>query len=190
MIRIIKHLNTFTDEKGKVIIKPTRLDTIKSRYEPYLKIYNQNSKSESFANWYYEKRLLGYTYEKSLKDIFAEKRENLLTLTDVLEMPINTKVAFVAEVKEFYSGVSKNEKKTKYVRMKVSDETANLTVLMFNDKIDNNKLLNNNKNFDENNVVIFKGIKKDDCVFVDLAAIQDHQIYMKLSEIKNIAKNI
>jgi hypothetical protein len=60
---------------------------------------------------------------------------------------------------------------------------------MFNEKIDNNKLLNNNKNFDEDNVVIFKGIKKDDCVFVDLAAIQDHQIYMKLSEIKNIAKN-
>ena len=101
-----------------------------------------------------------------------------------------SKAHFVAEVKEFYSGVSKNEKKTKYVRMKVSDETANLTVLMFNDKIDNNKLLNNNKNFDENNVFIFKGIKKDDCVFVDLAAIQDHQIYMKLSEIKNIAKNI
>jgi DNA polymerase-3 subunit alpha len=189
LIKIIKHLNTFTDEKGKVIIKSTRLETIKNRYEPYLKIYNQNSKSESFANWYYEKRLLGYTYEKSLKDIFAEKRENLLTLSDVFEMPINTQVAFVAEVKEVYSGVSKNEKKTKYVRMKVSDETSNLTVLIFNDKIDNNKLLNNNKNFDEDNVVIFKGIKKDDCVFVDLAAIQDHQIYMKLSEIKNIAKN-
>jgi len=189
LIKIIKHLNTFTDEKGKVIIKSTRLETIKNRYEPYLKIYNQNSKSESFANWYYEKRLLGYTYEKSLKDIFAEKRENLLTLSDIFEMPINTKVAFVAEVKEVYSGVSKNEKKTKYVRMKVSDETSNLTVLMFNEKIDNNKLLNNNKNFDEDNVVIFKGIKKDDCVFVDIAAIQDHQIYMKLSEIKNIAKN-
>ena len=186
LIKIIKHLNTFTDEKNKVIIKTSRLDTIKSRYEPYLKIYNQNSKSESFANWYYEKKLLGYTYEKSLKDIFTEKRENLLSLNEVIDSEVNSKVAFVGQVMDLYSGISKNEKKTRFLRVKISDETNEFNVLMFNDKIDNNKALNGNKNYQEDNIVIVKGIKKEDCIFADIMAVQDHYIYMKLSEIKNI----
>lgn len=186
LIKIIKHLNTFTDEKNKVIIKTSRLDTIKSRYEPYLKIYNQNSKSESFANWYYEKKLLGYTYEKSLKDIFTEKRENLLSLNEVIDSEVNSKVAFVGQVMDLYSGISKNEKKTRFLRVKISDETNEFNVLMFNDKIDNNKALNGNKNYQEDNIVIVKGVKKEDCIFADIMAVQDHYIYMKLSEIKNI----
>jgi DNA polymerase III alpha subunit len=186
LIKIIKHLNTFTDEKGKVIIKGTRLDTIKKRYEPYLKIYNQNSKSESFANWYYEKRLLGYSYEKSLREIFQEKRQDLSSLNEILDMPLNSKVAFIGEVQEVYSGIAKNEKKTKFLKIKVSDETNVINVLMFNDNIENNKTLNNKRNYEENNIVIVKGTKKEDCIFADLGAIQDHEIYMKLSEVKNI----
>ena len=186
LIKIIKHLSTFTDEKGKVIIKGTRLDTIKKRYEPYLKIYNQNSKSESFANWYYEKRLLGYSYEKSLREIFQEKRQDLSSLNEILDLPVNSKVAFIGEVQEVYSGVSKNEKKTKFLKIKMSDETNVINVLMFNDNIENNKTLNNKRNYEENNIVIVKGIKKEDCIFANLAAIQDHEIYMKLSEVKNI----
>jgi DNA polymerase-3 subunit alpha len=186
LIKIIKHLNTFTDEKNKVVIKSSRLDTIKVRYEPYLKIYNQNSKSESFANWYYEKKLLGYTYEKSLKDIFTEKRENLLSLNEVIDSEVNTKVAFVGQVMDLYSGISKNEKKTRFLRVKISDETNEFNVLMFNDRIDNNKTLNGNRNYEEDNIVIVKGVKKEDCIFADIMAVQDHQIYMKLSEIKNI----
>jgi RecG-like helicase len=115
-----------------------------------------------------------------------DKKDDLVSLIDINEMPINAKVSFVARVEEVYSGVSKNEKKTKYIRLKVSDETSNLTVLFFNDKIDTNKILNKSKNFEEGNIVIFKGIKRDDCVFGDLGAIQDHDIYMKLSEVKNI----
>ena len=184
LIKIIKHLNTFTDEKNKVIIKGSRLETIKNKYEPYLKIYNQNSKSESFANWYYEKRLLGYTYEKSLRDIFIEKKEDLMTINEILDLPVNSKLAFVAEIMDSYSGTSKNEKKTRFLRLNTGDETGNINVLLFNDKIDNNKTLNKDKNFEEKNIVIFKGIKKEDCIFADIAAIQDHQIYMKLSELK------
>jgi len=40
LIKIIKHLNKFTDEKGNVVIKDARLNTIKTKYEPYLQIYN------------------------------------------------------------------------------------------------------------------------------------------------------
>jgi DNA polymerase-3 subunit alpha len=185
LIKIIKHLNKFTDEKNYAVIKDNRLKTIKNKYDPYLKIYNQNSKSESFANWYYENKLLGYTYDKTLRDIFSEKRENLISLSDIQNIQINTKITFVGQVNEIFSGISKSQKKTRYVRLKISDETGYINVLIFNDNIENNKLLNN-KNFEEGNVVIVKGLRKDDCIFGDLVAIQDHEIYMKLNDLKKI----
>jgi DNA polymerase-3 subunit alpha len=188
LIKIIKHLNKFTDEKNKVVIKDNRLSTIKEKYTPYLSIYEQNNKSESFANWYYEKKLLGYTYNKNLKDIFAEKRENLKYVSDVLDEPVNSKVALVGQIEEVFSGISKNAKKTRYVRLKISDETSTISVLIFNDNIDTNKLLNN-RNFEEGNIVIVKGSKRDDCIFGDLIAVQDHEIYMKLNDLKKIDKN-
>ena len=188
LIKIIKHLNKFTDEKNHIVIKDNRLKTIKNKYEPYLQIYNQNSKSESFANWYYEKKLLGYTYNKSLKEIFSEKRENLQYICDIIQEPVNSKIAFVGQIEDVFTGISKNEKKTRYVRLKISDETASINVLIFNDNIENNKLLNN-KPFEEGNIVIVKGLKKDDCIFGDLVAIQDQQIYMKLNDLKKIDKN-
>jgi DNA polymerase-3 subunit alpha len=188
LIKIIKHLNKFTDEKNKVVIKDNRLSTIKEKYAPYLSIYEQNNKSESFANWYYEKKLLGYTYNKNLKDIFAEKRENLKYVSDVLDEPVNSKVALVGQIEEVFSGISKNTKKTRYVRLKISDETSTISVLIFNDNIETNKLLND-RNFEEGNIVIVKGSKRDDCIFGDLIAIQDHEIYMKLNDLKKIDKN-
>jgi DNA polymerase-3 subunit alpha len=188
LVKIIKHLNKFTDEKNKVVIKDNRLETIKEKYTPYLSIYEQNNKSESFANWYYEKKLLGYTYNKNLKDIFAEKRENLKYVSDVLDEPVNSKVALVGQIEEVFSGISKNTKKTRYVRLKISDETSTISVLIFNDNIETNKLLND-RNFEEGNIVIVKGSKRDDCIFGDLIAIQDHEIYMKLNDLKKIDKN-
>ena len=188
LIKIIKHLNKFTDEKNKVVIKDNRLDTIKEKYSPYLSIYEQNNKSESFANWYYEKKLLGYTYNKNLKDIFAEKRENLKYISDILDEPVNSKVALVGQIDEVFSGISKNAKKTRYVRLKISDETSTISALIFNDNIETNKLLND-RNFEEGNIVIVKGSKRDDCIFGDLIAIQDHEIYMKLNDLKKIDKN-
>jgi DNA polymerase-3 subunit alpha len=186
LIKIIKHLNTFKDEKNKIIIKDTRLETIKKKYDPYLKIYNQNSKSESFANWYYEKKLLGYTYEKSLKDIFEEKRAQLINIKDLKELEDGSKVVFIGEVTDAYLGIAKNEKKTKFLRLKISDETSEIETLLFNNDIEYNKTLNNNKGYEKNNIVLVKGTKKNEkTVFANLVAIQDHKIYMKLSELKS-----
>ena len=121
---------------------------------------------------------MGYNYNKTLRDIFIEKRENLKYILDIFNEEINSKVVFVGQIEDVFSGVSKNEKKTRYIRLKISDETASISCLIFNDNIENNKLLNKSKNFEEGNIVIVKGLKKDDCIFADLVAIQDHEIYI------------
>ena len=186
LIKIIKNLNSFTDEKGDVVIKSSRLITIKKKYEPYLNIYNQNSKSEKFANWFYEKKLLGYTYEATLKGIFNEKKSGLDSISNIMDYDIGRKVYLIGEVEDVYSGISKNEKKTRYQRIKISDETGSVTVLLFNDKIDDMKSINGNKNFEKGNIVVINGIKKEDAIFADIVSIQDQKIYMRLSELKKI----
>ena len=185
LIKIIKHLNNFKDETNKIVIKDSRLETIKKRYEPYLNIYNQNSKSENFANWFYEKKLLGYTYEITLKDIFNEKNANLEFIKNISSNNLNSKVGIIGEIEDMYSGVSKNEKKTRYQRLKISDETGSMNVLIFNDRIDEMKNINGNRPFEKGNIVIAKGVRKEDCIFADIVAIQDQKIYMKLSELKH-----
>ena len=124
-----------------------------------------------------------------MKDIFIEKRDDLKYISEILDEPINSKIIFVGQIEDVYSGISKNEKKTRYLRLKIADETSSMSVLIFNDNIENQKLLNNNKVFEEGNIVIVKGIKKDDCVFADLVSIQDHKIYMKLNDLKKSDKN-
>jgi hypothetical protein len=185
LIKIIKHLITAPDEESKPIIKESRYQTIKKKYAPYVRIYEQNSKSEDFANWYYENTLLGYTYNRSLKDIYSSKRSDLEYIREVNDKRVNAPVVFIGKVRDIYLGVSK--KKTKYFRCEVEDHTGTLTALLFKEKIDECKNLNSGMP-EKNNIVIVKGSKKEDCVFASLIAVQDNEIYTKLSQIKNIDK--
>lgn len=184
LFKIIRFLNITKNEKGQFIIKDNRLDTIKKSYAPYKKIYEQNSKNERFANWYYENKLLGYTYNTNLKDIFCDQKPDLLNIREVNEAPEGLQMLFIGVVKEQYLGVSSKNKKTRFLRLKIQDENAAINVLIFNDKIEECKEINGHLPI-ENNIVIVKGKKKnEDAVFADLIAVQDHKIFMKLGEIK------
>ena len=184
LIKIIKYLTTREDEKGKSIIKDSRYGTIKKHYKPYLDIYTLNSKSERFANWYYEKTLLGYTHNVSLKDIFQDKRPDLCTVRDALEADVGTNLVFAAWVDDCWTGVSK-AKGTKYYKSVVSDETGILNVMIFSKKMESCESMNNGLP-DKKNIIIVKGRKFEDVVFADVIGVQDHKVYTKLSELKKI----
>jgi len=184
LFKIIKFLNTTKDDKGKIIVKDSRLETIRKSYAPYKKIYEQNSKNERFANWYYENKLLGYTYNTNLKDIFSDQKPDLLNIREVNDAPNGLPVLFIGVIKDNYLGVANNSKKTRYLRLNVQDENSTINTLIFNDKIEECKEMNNSLPV-ENNIVIIRGKKKsEDSVFADIIAIQDHKIFMKLGEIK------
>ena len=186
LVAIVKHLLVFKDEKNKVVIKESRYETIKKKYLPYLDIYNKNSKSETFANWYYEKLLLGYTYDKTLRDIFLEKRPDLINIREIDALPLNINVVFICQVDECWTGTSR-EKKTKYYKASVSDETGITKVMIFSKKMEECESMNNGLP-KEKNIVIIKGKKVDGAIFADLIAIQDIKVYTKLSELKRVDK--
>jgi DNA polymerase III alpha subunit len=182
LVEILKFLIRFKDEKNKVVIKESRYETIKKKYKPYLNIYMLNSKAENFANWYYEKMLLGYTYNKSLMDIFSEKRADLQSLREITDMPSRSNTVFVGRVEDVWKGKSRNG--NKYVKIEVSDETGTIQALIFNDSIDKCESMNNGLP-EKKNIVIVKGRKTDgDAVFANLIGVQDQKVYTKLSELK------
>ena len=183
LVETIKFLMRFKDEKNKVVIKESRYETIKKKYKPYLNIYMLNSKAENFANWYYEKMLLGYTYNKSLRDIFSEKRKDLISVREVEGLPSRSNMAFVGRVEDTWGGKSRNG--NKYLRIEISDETGTISTLIFNDSIEKCESMNNGLP-EKKNIVVVKGRKADgDAVFANIIGVQDQQVYTKLSELKS-----
>ncbi len=182
LVAIIKKLIGFKGDNGKDIIKDTRVATIKKKSEPYKNIYELNSRSETFANWYYERKLLGYSHCVRLKTIFDEKRAGLQYVEDVNAMRPNQRPVFIGVIEDIVNRTSKNG--NKYMKASVSDETGIIDCLMFNDNIKECATMNNGLP-EKGNIVIIKGNKKEDAVFANLMAVQDNKVYTKLSELKN-----
>ena len=188
LFKIIKHLAASKNENGKLLIRESRVKTIKKKYDPYLQIYKQNNQSESFANWYYENKLLGYSYNKSLKEIFSQKIRNLKTSTEIEDESVGSTVFMVAKVDKSSQWISRSEKKTRTMKLILSDQWGTIPLLAFNDKIDYIKTCNDDNLPKENDIVIVKGQKKQDCLFAETVSIQTLKIYTKLSELKNLEK--
>ena len=153
-----------------------------------MQIYRQNNQSESFANWFYENKLLGYSYNKSLKEIFSSKIRNLKNSIEVDQEEIDSVVFMVAKVDKASQWVARNEKKTRTMKLILSDQWGTIPLLAFNNKIDYIKTCNNDNLPKDNDIVIVKAQKKQDCLFADTVSIQTLKIYTKLSELKNIEK--
>ncbi len=187
LVPIVKAMNAeLKDEKSKPIIKPSRMVTIKKNTESYKTIYKLNSVSEDFANWWYEKRLLGYVTYTSLLDIFRHKKASLIPVSDAMESQDGTRVDIIGFVEEDPTmGTSRTARKSKYAKYSISDEGGTVKVMIFNDKLEECKTLNAGLP-KENDIVIICGTRKgDDCIFADTIAAQQNQIYTKLSDLKD-----
>jgi len=166
-------------------IKSKRFATIQRDYEKYKAIYLLNRQNEDFASWYYERELLGYSYSSSLVGIFRQQEPKLKSIERVREHEDGDKVLFVGVVSEIYQGVARNEKKTKYLKISMNDETASITALAFAWKIDQLKEQENMPS--EGDIVVVEGKKKkDSSVFIDRLVRQNAKAYLKLSELKDI----
>jgi DNA polymerase III alpha subunit len=183
LVEIVKSLSQTNNEKGKPYIRGSRMETIKRKSEPYKQIYFKNKVSEVFANWFYEKNLLGYTYNKNLKDIFSDKREDLISVREAEDLPVDSRVVFIGTINEKpFFGASKNG--NNYMKIFVEDETATMKTMIFNKKLDQCEQINNGFP-KEKNIVIVKGVTKDEVLFADSISVQSNKIYTKLSDLKD-----
>jgi DNA polymerase III alpha subunit len=182
LVKVVRHMSKNKNEDGKPFIKETRLATITKKCKKYQDIYNHNRSNESFTNWYYEKNLLGYTYGKTLFDIFSQERRGLTHIETVNNMSERSRCVFIGRVEEdSISRVSKNG--NRYGKLMVGDETASIRVMIFKEKLDECKQLNGGLP-KAGEIVLVKGTKMDEPVFADIISIQDRAV-IKYSELKN-----
>lgn len=176
-------------EGEKPIIKDKRFATIKEKCAPYKEIYLHNSKHEPFANYIYERRLLGYSYSQNITSLYKAKNPNIIEIKKLFDYVPGVECLFVGIIKEIKLSVSK--KGTKYCRLFIEDDTGNVDVYIFNsskqkiDRIEQCINMNGGELPKEDDIVIVKGTVKDGgMVYADIVSKQNEVIYMKKAELK------
>lgn len=173
-------------DDNKVIMSDKRFQTFKQKYAGYREIYDKNSKYPKFANWYFETKLLGYSYSQIIKNIFSEQSsERYVNCMTFNSLDINENVRMVGVVKDCFRKKSTNG--NKYAKLEIADETGKVKAMLLDSRQKarlTEYLDNGNKLPKEENIVIVTGKKGEDILFIDKLAILDEKIYMKLSEIK------
>jgi len=176
-------------ENGKTpIIKDTRYATIQKHCEKYLKIYQMNAKNEPLANWFFENKLLGYSYSSTLYDILKGEIKGLSPLEDFDTYEQNDKVVFAGVVKE--AKASKSKKGKNMFRLVVEDGNKSLGTIMFDHTFDEWKMDHRDEAGkpifpEEEDIVVIVGKKSNDIVFLDNMTVLDGKVYLKLSELKD-----
>lgn len=195
VLRAIKYLNeTARNAKDKPVIADRRFGTIQRHYAPYKEIYEQNRKNERLANYYYERRTLGYSYSETISEIFGEHVDGLTTVALARETPKNTAVRLIGFIGEDVIK-SKTSKGNDQLRFTLSDETGTATVRAFNERIQLIADQNEGELMAEDDLVILNCKHVDgpggDTFFAQqgadgmIAGVQSCKIYTKLSELKD-----
>jgi DNA polymerase-3 subunit alpha len=171
-------------DDDKPIMKPSRFQTFKKKYEGYKSIYEKNKQHLEFANWFFERKYLGYSHSTEIKKVF-ENSDNLYNSLELKSVPENDRVKFVGVVLDCISRTSRNG--NKYMRAEVQDDFGKVNFMLANNRRSatlDQYLNNGGKKPKDGEIVFVYGSKGDDIIFGEKLTILDEKIYTKLSEVK------
>jgi len=173
-------------DDGRILFPDRRFNTFKKKYDPYKNIYEQNSSHIKFANWYFETKLLGYSYSYNIREIFVSGDEaSFKTSEEVRNSEERKRVKFVGDVTEVTKRTSRNG--NKYARVELQDELGSVCGLFLDSDREERltEYLNSGKKLPKKGgIAIITGSVGEDIVFIDKIETIEEKIYMKLSEIK------
>lgn len=172
-------------DDNKRIMSDKRFETFKKKYTPYKEIYEKNVDHQKFANWYFEKKLLGYSYSYNIRDIFKDNQDNRFTSTlEFNSSENNSNIRVVGWISESEKRTSRNN--NKYLKVSLQDELGSLNAMLMDgrDLKMTNYFDNGGVVPKKDSVVVLTGRKANDTMFLDNIFILDEKIYMKLSELK------
>ena len=171
-------------DDNRAIFKDSRFETFKKKYKPYKQIYEMNKVHNKYANWYFEEKLLGYSYSHNIREIFSYG-EDFHSADAVKDLESRARIKFVGSLTDIIKRTSRNG--NKYARLTMQDETGVLEGLFLDSEREGrltNYLDSGKKLPKKGDVVIVFGSKGDDIVFLEKIVPLKDKIYMKLSELK------
>lgn len=174
--------------KGKPVFSEKKLAKLREEHIKFKQIYDQNIKHHKFCNWYFERKLLGYSYSYNLREVFDEPKNSFMPAFEVSSLEDNDRVRIVGVVgKDVKKAKSKKTGET-YLSLELSDETGRVRCLFmdtskgrkFSEYVENGNILPK-----EENILVIVGKKNKDVIFVDSMEIMDERIALKLKDLKN-----
>ena len=172
-------------DDNKRLMADKRFETFKKKYLKYKEIWEKNRVYEDFANWFFEKKLLGYSYSTKLKSVFS-KEKPLMNSYEVEASENNDRIYMVGVVNDCFKRRSRNG--NQYAKIEMSDELGFLHGMLMDTqrqpKLTEFLQQNNNTLPKKESVIYIEGRKSDDIVFIDSVSVYDDKIYMKLSDLK------
>ena len=174
-------------DDNKPLIKESRYQTLKKKYDPYKKIYYKNSKSQKFANWYFEKQLLGFSYSSELCKVFHNEDhppQNSIYFNS-LEPRSTAKYIFSVA----FSKKDKSRNGNTYIKLELEDEFGTVDAILCDTARERKctNYLKKNTVPKEGSIITINGEKTrdGDAIFVNNMKIIDEMIYMNLKDIKS-----
>ena len=174
-------------DDNKKIMTEKRFNTFKEKFKKYRDIYDKNKEYETFANWYFENKLLGYSYTSRLKDIFSTVNRPYKDSQFFWEEMNNDEAdVFIGTVTEVFKKKTQKDG-TSYVKVTIVDEVGSVQGMMgdWGKKMALSKYLDKGGVIPEKgSIITIAGRKSDDILFLDNMSVLDQKIYMKLSDVK------
>lgn len=128
LLAIMRHMAELAEQDGKKR-KISRIATIRKGFSPIQRMYLQNSKYEDLTNWHYERRLLGFAYTKTLKQIFEQRAGEFGDTLEISALDDNTQTSFVGIVE--FAKHGKTKKGKPFSRFVISDELGQIGAFLF-----------------------------------------------------------
>ena len=174
-------------DDGKPLIKESRHNTLKKKYEPYKKIYYKNGRSQSFANWYFEKQLLGFSYSAKLCEVFKHEQNQPKNSLHFKSLEPRERDKYIFSVA--FSKKDKSRNGNVYIKLELEDEFGNVDAILC-DSAREKKCTNyieNNPIPKEGSIVTIHGEKTrdGDAIFINHMKVVDEMIYMNLKDLKS-----
>lgn len=184
LIKALRDFENWADGNGKKIGKESRLQTLRTKSEPYFQIYKENNKHPNLSEFLHERALLGFSSHK-LRELFVEY-PHLHSIHQIkTELYEKDKVRLVAEVLEVHIAVSKKSSK-KYCRLLVGDDTGVFSVGFFGDKWENYKRMNTDP--EEGQILYIEAERANDILWGNSMTQLRLDVFMRVRDLRKLEK--
>lgn len=150
-------------------------------YKKYLEIkdeYIKYSNNPNFYNYYYEVDILGFSYSMQLTNVIENLYPTAINIAELEDLPLDSKIVSCGIVQDVR--LSKTKKGGTMINIDIADEHGTFNVKAFNfqyfDTETQQRIIVNKVDEikeecgrypEKKDIIVFRGSKKDRCVFVD-----------------------
>jgi DNA polymerase III alpha subunit len=177
------HKDKVVGDDGKTLIKDSRLETFKNKFQPFKELFFENKKHEKLSIWWFEKRLLGYSFTHVLKDCF-DSFSDLVDLKTIKTDRPSDRFRFVAQIDDFF--IKKSRNGARYAKIDFSDDFGTITSMIgdFGDRLNLTNFLSSYK-LQKDQIVVANGTfsRDGETIFIDNMSCISETVYTKLKQL-------